>query len=476
MEDELDDIDMDMDDLDLELGGGSFHRINSDTGLDKDLEKYTRHTKPWERSQSEVNLGNTTELKRGASKGSVDYGETGIGAGTGKVSEHSKVYWDLSKAEDEAAGRGGKLKISLQTIHQKQELQHTSSRGSVSVEVYRRRTSSTDALDSRSPPVSDDDMTDRPKPSKADLKTCLTARTVVMKQKIKRLLLESASEQCAALEEILDMIEEAWSTPQIGRDLAYGLCDVLRIEGGLDILMKNCTSKNHDVQLASARLLEQSLTTGNRDKVAKEGLEPIVKLSDSSKGDIDLSRASTGILESLFKHSEDTCTKVIKLGGLDSLLYACRSADMQTMRHCAVALANLAMYGGADNQQEMIDHKAPEWLFPLAFSSDDSIRYYACLAITALSANKEIETEVVRSGTLELVQPFVLNHDPLEFARSDKSHVHGRSKGWLQRLIPVLNSKREEAQSLAAFHFAMEANIKKDQDRTEVSPTHGLSF
>ena len=32
---------------------------------------------------------------------------------------------------------------------------------------------------------------------------------------------------------------------------------------------------------------------------------------------------------------------------------------------------------------------------------------------------------------------------------------------WLKRLIPVLMSQREEAKNLAAFHFCMEAEIKR---------------
>lgn len=112
--------------------------------------------------------------------------------------------------------------------------------------------------------------------------------------------------------------------------------------------------------------------------------------------------------------------------------------------------------------------QAPEWLFPLAFHADDNIKYYACLAIAALVANKEIEAAVLRSGTLELVEPFVTSHDPDAFAQSTVAHVHGQSQSWLHKLVPVLDSKREEARSLAAFHFAMEAGIKKRQGNTKV--------
>ena len=56
--------------------------------------------------------------------------------------------------------------------------------------------------------------------------------------------------------------------------------------------------------------------------------------------------------------------------------------------------------------------QAPEWLFPLAFVADDSVRYYACLAIAVLVSNKELEACVLRSGTLSLVLPFIDAHDP----------------------------------------------------------------
>lgn len=36
------------------------------------------------------------------------------------------------------------------------------------------------------------------------------------------------------------------------------------------------------------------------------------------------------------------------------------------------------------------------------------------------------------------------------------------------RLLPMLKSKCREAKSMAAFHFTMEATIKKDQQKLEV--------
>ena len=80
---------------------------------------------------------------------------------------------------------------------------------------------------------------------------------------------------------------------------------------------------------------------------------------------------------------------MINLGGLDVILRWCRcGTDYHILRRCAKALANLSLFGGAENQEVMAKHNVPEWLFPLAFSDDNSVRYYACLAVSALVANK----------------------------------------------------------------------------------------
>ncbi|XP_053690343.1 NAD(+) hydrolase sarm1 isoform X3 [Sabethes cyaneus] len=267
-----------------------------------------------------------------------------------------------------------------------------------------------------------------------------------------------------------EIIRRAWAVPTHGHELGASLCETLRKTGGLDILMKNCVDSDSDVQFSSARLLEQCLTTENRSHVVKNGLDKVVNVACvcTRNNATDHSRVGTGILEHLFKHSEDTCSNVIRLGGLDAVLFECRKNDVETLRHCAGALANLSLYGGAENQEAMINRKVPSWLFPLAFHHDENIKYYACLAIVVLVANKEIEAEVIKSGTLNLVEPFVTSHNPSEFAKSNLAHAHGQSKHWLERLVPVLSSKREEARNLAAFHFCMEAGIKKEQGNTNI--------
>ena len=501
---------------------GPFQRIPSESSLavsgrpGADASANKNPNKPWERSQSALDLEKRDLSQYKAS--SVDYGELGLGehAIGGSVSEHSRVYWDLSQAEDAEQGRQGKFKISLQTIHQKEEMKTTGSPSvSIQARVVRRMQSETSTTSlipganraefstelpvsvGSSPPTIDQDgvvtiNASTPSPgagtghtqftftsrftnqAKPNLSGMLANVVPVMKENIKLLNASSLNEQCGALKDMLNMIEQAWATPSIGRDLAYSLCDVLRSDGGLEILLRNCDtdySPNHEIMLGSARVLEQSMTISNREYVAQKGLELVVKLAKSAKDDLEMTKATVGILESLFKHNKDTCAHVIKFGGLEAILYSCRTLDTATLRHCAVALANLAIYGGEQNQHEMIAAKAPEWLFPLAFSNDDSIRYYAFLAIASLSANKELESAVVKSGTLQLVEPFIRTHDPVDFANSDRAHIHGQSKEWLHHLVPLLSSKRVEAQSLAAFHFAMEAGIKQQQGKLEVVRT-----
>ncbi|XP_021941773.1 sterile alpha and TIR motif-containing protein 1 isoform X3 [Zootermopsis nevadensis] len=274
------------------------------------------------------------------------------------------------------------------------------------------------------------------------------------------------------LNRINEMMRKAWAVPTHGHTLGYSLCNALRKCGGLDLLMTNCLYEDGELQFSSARLLEQCLTTENRAHVVEHGLDTVVKVAcvccTKNANSVDHSRAGTGILEHLFKHTEGTCSDVVRLGGLDAVLFECRKNDVETLRHCAGALANLSLYGGAENQEAMIKRKVPMWLFPLAFHDDDNIKYYACLAIAVLVANKEIEAAVLKSGTLDLVEPFVTSHNPSDFARSNLAHAHGQSKNWLQRLVPVLSSKREEARNLAAFHFCMEAGIKKQQGKTEI--------
>ncbi|GCC43087.1 hypothetical protein chiPu_0027081, partial [Chiloscyllium punctatum] len=206
------------------------------------------------------------------------------------------------------------------------------------------------------------------------------------------------------------------------------------------------------------------------DWVARSGLGVILDLANDRE-DVQLARPVSGILQHMFKHTEGTSHLLITNGGLDYILYWCRSQDPSILQHCAIALANCAMYGGPTNQRLMIEKKAADWLFPLAFSQDELVQFHACLAITVLATNKELEKEVESSGTLDLVEPFIASLHPEGFAHDwlqSRDNAQGRNASDLQRLVQLLDSSRVEAQCVATFYLCVEADIKQQQKQTQV--------
>lgn len=303
-------------------------------------------------------------------------------------------------------------------------------------------------------------------------------------------------EQSTMLQQVDLVVQQAWSMPTGGPQTGHSLANVLRKQGGLDSLIRSCeiTARHlqkqqrqqqqqqkqqqlkrqqiQNVPIHGVRVLNRCLTTENQAYVVEKGLVNRVartaSLSSCAGIEKEDSRAVAEILELMMKHNEGTCSDVIRSGGLDAVLYQCMNDDIETLRHCAVALANLSLYGGPENQMVMLKRKAPNWLFRLAFHSDHCVKYYACLAIVTMVANKEIEAAILRSGTLELVAPLVTSHEPDKCARYIIATADGHSSSWLEKLLPVLQSAREEARNLAAFHFCMEAIIKKELNRTDV--------
>ncbi|XP_036124804.1 NAD(+) hydrolase SARM1 [Molossus molossus] len=275
----------------------------------------------------------------------------------------------------------------------------------------------------------------------------------------------------AGLAEVFQLVEEAWLLPAVGREVAQGLCDAIRLDGGLDLLLRLLQATELETRVQAARLLEQILVAENRDRVARIGLGVILNLA-KEREPVELARSVAGILEHMFKHSEETCERLVAAGGLDAVLYWCRRTDSALLRHCALALANCALHGGQAAQRRMVEKRTAEWLFPLAFSKEDELlRLHACLAVAVLATNKEVEREVERSGTLALVEPLVASLDPGRFARclvdaSDTSQ--GRGPDDLQRLVPLLDSSRLEAQCIGAFYLCAEAAIKSLQGKTKV--------
>uniref|UniRef100_A0A158Q2P8 ADP-ribosyl cyclase/cyclic ADP-ribose hydrolase n=1 Tax=Dracunculus medinensis TaxID=318479 RepID=A0A158Q2P8_DRAME len=272
---------------------------------------------------------------------------------------------------------------------------------------------------------------------------------------------------------VAKVMTKAWMFPKISHDLSYSLCDYLRDQAYFDTLIiifikaQTCES----VRLACGRVLEECLSSKNRDYIVNKGyLKKLVATAEKLSKNPEQQRMSLSIMESLFKHSTATTYRLIEYGVLDHILLTCKRATDTpiTLRHAALALANLSLYSCSEAKKKIIQKKVPDWLFLLASQPDDLTRYYACLAICMLGSTKEMETAVNKSGTLALVEPFLLAHPATSFAGDHYKHSQGRPKEWLVRLLPMLKSKCREAKSMAAFHFKMEATIKKDQQNLEV--------
>lgn len=228
------------------------------------------------------------------------------------------------------------------------------------------------------------------------------------------------------------------------------------------------STSDASLRLQVSKAVEQIMTARNRHFIAgHKQFKELVEVS-RNRDSLEALRCGTGILENLFKESKDTCHHLIRSSALEGILFGCRSSDCTVLQHCAAALANCAMYGGSKCQISMVRKHADHWLFPLAFSNDNVVKYYALLAIAFLAANVELEAQVAKSGTLDLVLPFLQSQDPEEFPKMCHNHAHGRSADWLQQLVPLLVCGNEQARSLSAFHFAMEAGIKKKQQRLQV--------
>ncbi|XP_034404842.1 sterile alpha and TIR motif-containing protein 1 [Cyclopterus lumpus] len=309
----------------------------------------------------------------------------------------------------------------------------------------------------------------------ADVQAVLATSIPALRSAIRRLKssheTSDSDETRGAIAELFQLVEEAWVLPAAGRQVAEEICNRIRLDGGLELLLQLQQTPAVEITYESAKLLEQILISENRDYIARMGLGVVLNLTRHQE-DAQLARSVSGILEHMFKHSEETSVHLISNGALDALLFWCRGTDPTVLRHCAVALANCAMYGGHRCQRLMIEKQAAEWLFPLAFSKEDElIRFHACLAVTVLAANREIEKEVVKSGTLELVEPFIASLDPDDFARSllDRADcMQGRTAADLQHLLPLLDGTRVEGKCIAAFYLCVETSIKSRQRNTKI--------
>lgn len=284
------------------------------------------------------------------------------------------------------------------------------------------------------------------------------------------------SQRIQGADNLHNLIILIWSLEtRIARDAADIMCEHLRTIGGLESLLQLCqsttnkpTEEMNKLQIAVLRVLEQIMVNENRVYISEHELFPFLLVLSSSTETLEHVKLGTGMLENLFKVSSRLSLKLINSTGLDIVVYGCRYTDSIVLQHCAAAMANCALYGCKNVHKAMVAKQADHWLFPLAFSQDSAVKYYALIAICILASQHELAPLVCRSGALELVIPFLQLQDPLEFPKTCPNHAHGRTADWLIRLVPLLKCMNEEAQSLAAFHFAMEAGIKKKQKRLNV--------
>ncbi|KAK3084928.1 hypothetical protein FSP39_021550 [Pinctada imbricata] len=379
---------------------------------------------------------------------------------SGKISESAKVYFDLSSDESFEFGQAKssvnykdrKLckENSVDSLSQEEEIsisRHSSSaslRSSQSLDSFASGSTCCEEIQEEvisfcnkyplAMPISLSSDAVKSSQNMINLKSSYNRFTQEMEDNIQHLMSHKGKEGIDDIRRLRQTVVEAWHMPIYGRDLAYALCDVLRNEGVLDLIIENCQSTDPDILETSASLLEQCLSWENRKYVEKKALDSIVQMTFQQKNNHGMAYITTGILEGLFKISEEASTKIISHGGLDVILHWSKCSDLKTLRHCARAMSNLSLFGGAENQEEMARRNVPEWLFPLAFMEDDTVRYYACLAISVLVANKELEAAVMKSGTLDLVMPFITSTKPSTFAKSDISHQQGRDIIWLERL------------------------------------------
>ena len=130
------------------------------------------------------------------------------------------------------------------------------------------------------------------------------------------------------LKELKQLILSAWdpSTPGHGRELAEALLEKLALAGGLRDLLTFISSNDEELQVNATRVLELSLTVKNRERVAQTGLTSIVNLCNIEDNE-DLKDCGIGLIEHMFKVSENVCSQVITLGGLEAVLYSCRSSN-----------------------------------------------------------------------------------------------------------------------------------------------------
>lgn len=102
------------------------------------------------------------------------------------------------------------------------------------------------------------------------------------------------------------------------------------------------------------------MSLNNQDYVVTKGyLKKVVATAEKLNKNPEQQRMSLSIMETLFKHSTTTTLRLIEFGVLDHILLTCKRATDTpiTLRHAALALANLSLYSCSEAKKKIIQKK-----------------------------------------------------------------------------------------------------------------------
>lgn len=102
----------------------------------------------------------------------------------------------------------------------------------------------------------------------ADVQAVLDISLPALRSAIRRLKsakeLENLEETRTAIGEIFRLVEEAWVLPTLGRQVAEEICNRIRLDGGLELLLQLQQSPDVEITYESTKLMEQILISENR--------------------------------------------------------------------------------------------------------------------------------------------------------------------------------------------------------------------
>lgn len=125
----------------------------------------------------------------------------------------------------------------------------------------RRSGSSSSSSEPKVPPVS-------PGVYGADVQDVLDTSLPALRSAIKTLKsakdTSDLDETRRAIAETFQLVEEAWVLPTVGRQVAEEICNRIRLDGGLELLLQLLMTPAVEITYESAKLLEQILVSENR--------------------------------------------------------------------------------------------------------------------------------------------------------------------------------------------------------------------